>query len=57
MKSRKAKPIQPCTERTSAFSLSGRLLPKAATRAPKSARIRTQRSIEPSWFPQTPVIL
>ena len=57
MKARKAKPIQPCTESTSAFSRSGRLVPKAATRAPKSARMSTHRSIEPSWFPHTPVIL
>ena len=46
-----------CTERTSAFRRSGRFAPNAATSAPNSARMRTQRSIEPSWFPQTPVNL
>ena len=28
-----------------------------ATAAAKMARINTHSSIEPSWFPQTPVIL
>ena len=40
--------IQPCTASTCARSDSGRLLPKAATRPPNSARISTHSSIEPS---------
>ena len=28
-----------------------------ATQAPNNARMSTQRSIEPSWFPHTPEIL
>jgi len=31
--------------------------PNSATSAPNSARISTHKSIEPSWFPQTPLIL
>ena len=57
MKARKPTPIMPCTASTRAFSVGGRLLPNSATAAPNSARMRTQSSIEPSWFPQTPVIL
>ena len=37
--------------------LAGRLAPKIATSAPNSDRISTHRSIEPSWFPQTLLIL
>ena len=57
MKSRKAEPIQPCTASTRARSALGRFVPKPATSAPKKERISTHRSIEPSWFPHTPVIL
>ena len=57
MKSRKAAPIQPCTASTLARSVAGRLPPKTATSAPKKVRISTHSSIEPSWLPQTPVIL
>ena len=57
MNSRKAAPIQPCTAITLARSVAGRLAPNSATSAPKMARISTQSSIEPSWFPQAPVIL
>ena len=58
MKRRKAAPIQPCTASTRRAQR-GRAgcAPKTATSAPKSARISTQRSIEPSWLPQTPVTL
>ena len=35
----------------------GRLSPKTAAAAPNSARISTHSSIDPSWFPQTPLIL
>ena len=35
----------------------GRLRPNPATAAPYMLRIRTQRSMEPSWFPHTPEIL
>ncbi len=57
MNSRNASAIEPCTASTLALSVAGRLLPKAATAAPKIARISTQSSIEPSWFPHTPDIL
>ena len=36
---------------------SGRFDPNSHTAAPNSDRISTHRSIEPSWFPQTPAIL
>ena len=48
MKSRKATPIEPWTASTRDLSSSGRLPPKSATPAPNSARIKTQRTIEPS---------
>ena len=35
------------------LSVTGRLLPNAATSAPNNARISTHSSIEPSWLPQT----
>ena len=53
----KATAIHDCTASTLAFSVSGRLPPNTATSAPNSARIRTHNSIEPSWFPHTPLIL
>jgi hypothetical protein len=57
MKSRKAAAIQPCTAQHVGLQPVRQVRPKTATSAPNSARISTQRSIEPSWFPQTPVIL
>ena len=53
----KATAIQACTESTLALSESGKLPPNSATSAPNSARISTHNSIEPSWFPHTPLIL
>ncbi len=53
----KATAIHDCTASTLAFSVIGRLPPNTATSAPNSARIRTHSSIEPSWFPHTPLIL
>ncbi len=57
MKSTNAAAIHDCTASTLAFSVAGRLPPASATSAPNSARISTHSSIEPSWFPHTPVIL
>ena len=57
MKARKAAPIAPCTASTRARRPGGRCSPKLAAAAPNSARISTHMSIEPSWFPQTPVTL
>ena len=57
MNSRKATAIPACTESTLARSVAGRLVPNRATAAPKTARISTHSSIEPSWFPHTPEIL
>ena len=57
MKARKPSPINPCTPSTRARNDGGRLRPKAATAAPKSARIQTHRTMEPSWLPQVPLIL
>ncbi len=57
MKAKNATAMEDCTDRTRALRLGGRLLPHQATIAPKSVRISTQSSIEPSWFPQTPEIL
>ncbi len=54
MKSRNATAIDDCTLSTLAFSVGGRLRPKAATAAPNSVRISTHSTIEPSWFPHTP---
>ena len=47
--------ITPASAR--AFRPGGRLPPKTASMAPKSASISTQRSMEPSWFPQVPATL
>ena len=57
MNNRKPAPIMPCTASTRARNSRGKLVPKSATAAPHSARISTQSSIEPSWFPHTPLIL
>ncbi len=48
MNSVKATDIQACTESTLAFSVSGRLRPKTATRALNSVRINSQSIIDPS---------
>ncbi len=47
----------PSTPITRARSAPGRLRPNLATAPPHSARISAQRMMEPSWFPQVPVIL
>ena len=57
MKPRKATPIDAWTDKTLAFNVGGRCIPNCATANPNSASIKTQRIIEPSWFPQTPLIL
>ena len=57
MNSKNAAAIHACTPSTLALSVAGRLPPNSATSAPNSARISTHSSIEPSWFPHTPVIL
>ena len=46
-----------CTASVLARSRAGTLFFETATTPPNSARIRIQRSIEPSWFPHTPVSL
>ena len=57
MKMMKVAEMEPCTPSTVARRSSGRFAPNSQTAAPNSARISTQSSIEPSWFPQTPEIL
>ena len=58
MKRRKAAAIQPCTASTRARSARGQVAAESRDqRAEAASRISTQRSIEPSWFPQTPVTL
>ena len=57
MKAKKAAPIIACTASARAFSPSGRSRPKAATVAPNSVRISTQRSMDPSWLPHVAVTL
>ena len=57
MNARNAAPIAPCTDSTLARRPGGRCSPNTAAVAPNSARISTHSSIEPSWFPQTPVTL
>jgi hypothetical protein len=53
------KPVatMPWIASTRARNVCGSSAPNTATAAPNSARMRIQSSIEPSWFPQTPVIL
>lgn len=48
--------IRPSTPSTRERRLVGMLLPNAPTVAPQSDRIRHQSRIDPSWFPQVPVI-
>src|SRR3546814_5808291 len=50
MKARNPTPIMPCTASTRARNVGGRLPPNSDTAAPNTARMRTQSSIEPSWF-------
>ena len=57
MKSRKATLIRPCTASALALSVARQRAAEKGDEAPKIARISTQSSIEPSWFPQTPEIL
>src|SRR4029078_12245860 len=57
MKRKKAQAIHDCTASTCALRAAGRLFPNSATRAPNRERIRTHKSMEPSWFPQTLVNL
>ena len=57
MNSRNAAAIQDWTQSTSPRRSAGMPREATATAAAKVARISTQSSIEPSWFPQTPVIL
>ena len=47
----------PARRARSAADVAGTACARSATSAPNSARMSTQSSIEPSWFPQTPVIL
>jgi hypothetical protein len=49
--------IQACTASARALRVAGRPCPNRATAAPKPASIRIHNSIDPSWFPHTPVIL
>ena len=46
-----------CTDNTRALSVTGRLSPNQLAQAPNSVRIKSHKSIEPSWFPQTPATL
>ena len=48
MNNRKPVVISPCTPSVRARKVIGRLRPKAATAAPKSVRMNTQRTMEPS---------
>ena len=57
MNSRKPTPIRPWTASERALNGKGRLRPYQATAAPQTARIQTQSTSEPSWFPHTPLIL
>ena len=57
MKAKKATATADWTARTRARRVGGRLPPNQAAIAPKSVRINTHSSMEPSWFPQTPLIL
>jgi hypothetical protein len=57
MNNRKPTPIIAWTARTRARNAGGRLWLKAATAAPKSARMNTHNSIEPSWLLHTPLSL
>ena len=57
MKAKNATETEDCTASTRALRVGGRLPPNQAAIAPNSVRISTQSSIDPSWFPQTPLIL
>ena len=54
--SRKPPETRPSTPSTRARREEGRLWPKAATVAPQSESMKHHSTIEPSWFPQVPVI-
>ena len=56
MNSRNPPEISPSTPSTRARKEAGRFWPKAATVAPQSESMKHQSSMEPSWFPQVPVI-
>ena len=56
MKIKKAAEMAPCTASTSRANRAAGSA-EQPTAAPKSARISTHSSIEPSWLPQTPEIL
>ena len=47
----------PCTASTRACNAGGRLLLNSATAAAHNDSMNTHSSMEPSWFPQTPLIL
>ena len=57
MKSRKVAAIQLWTHSTRPRRSAGMPREASATAAAKTLRMSTHSSIEPSWFPQTPVIL
>jgi len=57
MKTRNPNAIMAWIDSTRACSAAGKLPPKVATRPPNSVRISTHSTIEPSWFPHTPVSL
>jgi hypothetical protein len=57
MKAKNATATEDCTASTRALSGGGRLPPNHAAQAPNRVRISTHSSSEPSWLPQTPVIL
>ena len=57
MNRRNATVTAPCTASVLARRRGGIPSRARATTAPNRVRMRIQRSIEPSWFPQTPVSL
>ena len=57
MNSRKPTAIMPCTASTRARRAGGKLSLNSATAAEHSDSMNTHSSMEPSWFPHTPVIL
>ena len=57
MKRMKAEPSHAWVESTAARKSFGISRENIATIAPNRPRMRTHRSIEPSWLPQTPEIL
>ena len=57
IKAKNATPTMPCTAKTRAFSVAGRLSPNQTAQAPNSAKVSDHKSRLPSWLPQTPEIL